>query len=192
MPPLPATCGLVITSHLSSAPLPCCQVALGQRPCLSVFGHDYPTPDGTCVRDYIHVMDLAEGHTAAVDKLFATPDIGCIAYNLGTGTGTSVLEMIKVASFPQSQLAAVLTLAGLRVPGAFPGRCIACHTQAQGMHSCGVVRPTGELQQLVLYLWTFAGDVHMHVCLLCACSCATSQPPAAAVCQGMHVCTCGA
>ena len=71
-------------------------MALGQRPCLSVFGHDYPTSDGTCVRDYIHVMDLAEGHTAACDKLFATPKIGCIAYNLGTGTGTSVLEMIKV------------------------------------------------------------------------------------------------
>ena len=71
-------------------------MALGQRPCLSVFGHDYPTSDGTCVRDYIHVMDLAEGHTAACDKLFATPKIGCVAYNLGTGTGTSVLEMIKV------------------------------------------------------------------------------------------------
>ena len=79
-------------------------MALGQRPCLSVFGHDYPTPDGTCVRDYIHVMDLAEGHTAACDKLFATPDIGCIAYNLGTGTGTSVLEMIKVGCEPVLEL----------------------------------------------------------------------------------------
>ena len=72
------------------------QVALGQRPQLSVYGSDYPTPDGTCVRDYIHVMDLAEGHTAACDKLFASPGIGCVAYNLGTGTGSSVLEMIKV------------------------------------------------------------------------------------------------
>ena len=73
---------------------------MGERECLSVFGHDYPTPDGTCVRDYIHVMDLAEGHTAACDKLFATPGIGCVAYNLGTGKGTSVLEMIKVGGVP--------------------------------------------------------------------------------------------
>lgn len=72
------------------------QVALGQREQLSVFGDDYPTRDGTCVRDYIHVMDLAEGHVAALDKVFANPDIGCVPYNLGTGTGSTVLEMIKV------------------------------------------------------------------------------------------------
>lgn len=72
------------------------QVALGQRPHLNVFGSDYPTRDGTCIRDYIHVMDLAEGHVAALQKLEGTPNIGCVAYNLGTGTGTSVLEMVKV------------------------------------------------------------------------------------------------
>lgn len=71
------------------------QVALGQRPFLSVFGGDYDTPDGTCVRDYIHVADLAEGHVSAVDKLLATPDFGCQPVNLGTGRGTSVLEMVK-------------------------------------------------------------------------------------------------
>ena len=49
-----------------------------------------------CVRDYIHVMDLAEGHVAALDKLFSSPDIGCLPINLGTGTGTTVLEMVKV------------------------------------------------------------------------------------------------
>ena len=74
------------------------QVALGQRPCLSVYGHDYPTPDGTCIRDYIHVMDLAEAHVLAVDKLMKTNDLGCVPYNLGTGTGTSVIEMVKVSS----------------------------------------------------------------------------------------------
>ena len=72
------------------------QVALGQRPELSVFGSDYPTRDGTCVRDYIHVMDLAEGHVAALDKLFRTQNLGCVPINLGTGTGTTVLEMVKV------------------------------------------------------------------------------------------------
>lgn len=69
-------------------------VAMGHREVLNVYGTDYPTKDGTCVRDYIHVMDLAEGHVAAVQKLESTPDIGCTAYNLGTGTGSTVLEMV--------------------------------------------------------------------------------------------------
>ena len=51
-----------------------------------------------CVRDYIHVMDLAEGHVAALDKLFRTPSLGCVPINLGTGTGSTVLEMIKVCA----------------------------------------------------------------------------------------------
>lgn len=67
------------------------QVACGRRERLSVFGDDYPTPDGTCVRDYIHVMDLAEGHVAALDR--AGP--GVRTYNLGTGVGTSVLEAVR-------------------------------------------------------------------------------------------------
>ncbi|KAJ6388702.1 hypothetical protein OIU77_027125 [Salix suchowensis] len=70
------------------------QVAVGRLPELNVYGHDYPTKDGSAVRDYIHVMDLADGHVAALRKLFTTKDIGCIAYNLGTGRGTSVLEMV--------------------------------------------------------------------------------------------------
>lgn len=50
------------------------------------------------MRDYIHVMDLAEGHVAALDKLFRTPSLGCVPINLGTGTGSTVLEMVKVSS----------------------------------------------------------------------------------------------
>jgi len=69
------------------------QVAAGQRTSLSVFGNDYLTTDGTGVRDYIHVMDLAEGHAAALDFLSRT--VGCHAINLGTGNGYSVLEMIR-------------------------------------------------------------------------------------------------
>jgi UDP-glucose 4-epimerase len=69
------------------------QVAAGQRPCLSVFGGDYPTEDGTGVRDYIHVMDLAEGHAAALGFLSRTT--GWHAINLGTGKGSSVLEMVQ-------------------------------------------------------------------------------------------------
>jgi UDP-glucose 4-epimerase len=69
------------------------QVAGGTRPFLNVWGNDYPTPDGTGVRDYIHVMDLAEGHVAALDHLNRTP--GLLTVNLGTGRGTSVLEMVS-------------------------------------------------------------------------------------------------
>jgi UDP-glucose 4-epimerase len=69
------------------------QVAVGKLPELSVFGDDYPTPDGTGVRDYIHVVDLAIGHLRALDTLAGAP--GLVAYNLGTGRGYSVLEMIK-------------------------------------------------------------------------------------------------
>lgn len=69
------------------------QVAIGQREALSVFGDDYDTPDGTGVRDYLHVVDLAVGHLKALDKLKVQK--GCVAYNLGTGQGYSVIEMVK-------------------------------------------------------------------------------------------------
>ena len=69
------------------------QVAVGRRPQLSVFGDDYPTPDGTGVRDYIHVVDLAIGHLKALARIAAAR--GVFTYNLGTGKGYSVLEMVK-------------------------------------------------------------------------------------------------
>ncbi|KMT66411.1 UDP-glucose 4-epimerase GalE [Catenovulum maritimum] len=69
------------------------QVAVGKREKLSVFGGDYSTKDGTGVRDYIHVLDLANGHVKALEKLHASP--GAHAINLGTGNGYSVLEMVK-------------------------------------------------------------------------------------------------
>ena len=69
------------------------QVAVGKRPHLNVFGNDYPTPDGTGVRDYIHVVDLARGHLAALERLTDRP--GVLTCNLGTGRGYSVLEMVR-------------------------------------------------------------------------------------------------
>ena len=69
------------------------QVAVGRLEQLSVFGDDYPTSDGTGVRDYIHVVDLAKGHLCALEKLTENP--GVVTYNLGTGRGYSVLEMIR-------------------------------------------------------------------------------------------------
>uniref|UniRef100_A0A7N1A4Z5 UDP-glucose 4-epimerase n=1 Tax=Kalanchoe fedtschenkoi TaxID=63787 RepID=A0A7N1A4Z5_KALFE len=76
------------------------QVAVGRLPELNVLGDNYPTKDGSGVRDYIHVMDLADGHIAALKKLLSTKEIGCVAYNLGTGQGTSVFEM--VAAFEEA------------------------------------------------------------------------------------------
>lgn len=75
---------------------------------LRIFGNDYPTADGTGVRDYIHVMDLAEGHVVALEKL--TP--GVHIYNLGTGQGTSVLQLVKVFE----------EVSGIKIPYEIVGR----------------------------------------------------------------------
>ncbi|MCR5609952.1 MAG: UDP-glucose 4-epimerase GalE [Lachnospiraceae bacterium] len=76
------------------------QVAVGKLKCLGVFGNDYDTPDGTGVRDYIHVVDLANGHVKAIEKIEdiiakGIKDTGVLTYNLGTGVGYSVLDMVK-------------------------------------------------------------------------------------------------
>ena len=86
------------------------QVAIGRREKLSIFGNDYDTPDGTGIRDYIHVVDLAKGHVAAVT--FATENTGCEVFNLGTGTGYSVLDMVK--AFEEAN--------GVRIPYRIAGR----------------------------------------------------------------------
>jgi UDP-glucose 4-epimerase len=80
------------------------QVAVGKRKYLNIFGGDYPTADGTGVRDYIHVVDLAKGHLAALDFLSKTP--GLLTVNLGTGQGLSVLEMVN----------AFQTASGIEIP----------------------------------------------------------------------------
>ncbi len=86
------------------------QVAVGRLPMLQVFGDDYPTVDGTGVRDYIHVVDLARGHVKAVD--WALQNTGCDAVNLGTGRGCSVLEL--VAAFEEAS--------GVKIPYKIVGR----------------------------------------------------------------------
>jgi UDP-glucose 4-epimerase len=92
------------------------QVAVGRLPFLTVFGNDYPTPDGTCIRDYIHVVDLARGHLKALEKLAINP--GIVAYNLGTGRGTSVLEML--AAFERTIGRNIPFQIGERRPGDSP------------------------------------------------------------------------
>ena len=88
-----------------------CEAALGKRTAVTLFGTDYDTPDGTCIRDYIHVVDLAEGHVSALEK--AAP--GYAVYNLGTGRPVSVLELI--ASFEKAVGRALPTQILDRRPG---------------------------------------------------------------------------
>lgn len=95
------------------------QVAVGKRAELSVYGDDYPTFDGTGVRDYIHVVDLAQGHIKAIEKLNTQP--GVVIYNLGTGKGYSVLEM--VAAFEKASGRAV----PYRIVARRPGDIAACY-----------------------------------------------------------------
>ncbi len=98
------------------------QVAVGKRPELGVFGNDYDTHDGTGVRDYIHVVDLAIGHVKAYEKILKKPGLGI--YNLGTGTGYSVLDVVK--NFEAAT--------GVKVPYAIkdrrPGDIAACYADA--------------------------------------------------------------
>jgi UDP-glucose 4-epimerase len=86
------------------------KVASGQLKEVNVFGNDYDTPDGTGVRDYIHVVDLAVGHIKALEKLNTNP--GLVIYNLGTGTGYSVLDLIKTFS----------KISGINIPYKIAGR----------------------------------------------------------------------
>ncbi len=95
------------------------QVACGKRERLSVFGGDYPTPDGTGVRDYIHVMDLAEGHLAALNRLAVQP--GLLTVNLGTGQGYSVLEIVRAFEAASGRQVA------LEIVARRPGDIAACY-----------------------------------------------------------------
>ena len=98
------------------------QVAVGKRTELSVFGNDYPTPDGTGVRDYIHVVDLAAGHVKALEKLMGKA--GVHTYNLGTGRGYSVLEMIH--AFEKASGAKI----NYKIVGRRPGDIAECYADA--------------------------------------------------------------
>ena len=101
------------------------QTAVGRRAELSIFGSDYDTVDGTGVRDYIHVVDLARGHVKAVQKLLSKDGIdGVQAYNLGTGNGISVLEMVKAFS-AENDVAVPYKLVERR-----PGDVAACYADA--------------------------------------------------------------
>ena len=107
------------------------QVAIGKRINLGVFGADYDTPDGTGVRDYLHVVDLAEGHLAALDMLKDKTG-GVYVYNLGTGHGTSVLEMIS--SFEQATGIKIPYVITSRRPGDIASCYANCDKALQELH----------------------------------------------------------
>ncbi len=96
------------------------KVATGELPVLNIFGDDYDTPDGTGVRDYIHVVDLAKGHIKAIEKVLSTKEID--AYNLGTGVGYSVLDIVK--AFERVNNVTI----NYKIVGRRPGDIAACYS----------------------------------------------------------------
>ena len=104
------------------------QVAAGRRDRLQVFGDDYPTNDGTGIRDYIHVMDLAEAHAVTLNHLLQQPASSCLTLNIGTGTGLSVLDVVN--GFEAATGLTIPYDVVERRPGDVP-RLQACPEQAQ-------------------------------------------------------------
>ncbi len=121
--------------------MPCiAQVASGRRPALAVYGDDWPTEDGTGVRDYIHVMDLAMGHLAALERLFS--HAGCFTLNLGTGQGVSVLQ--AVAAFERACGRPIPTRVAPRRAGDVAS-CYASPAQAQALLGWRAQRTLDEM-----------------------------------------------
>lgn len=121
------------------------QVAVGRRKELVVFGNDYPTRDGTCIRDYIHVMDLAEGHLAALRALIEID--GCMAINLGTGTGSTVLEVLEAAQQTVGHDIA------MRIGDRRPGDASACFADSSLAARLLDWRATRTLNEMCIDAW---------------------------------------
>lgn len=121
------------------------QVAVGRRPRLQVFGDDYPTPDGTGVRDYIHVVDLVEGHLAALN--FLADHGGWHAFNLGTGQGCSVLEMVR-AFEAASQRSVPYDVVARR-----PGDIAAYYANAEKAHAQLAWKAKRTLEEMCASAW---------------------------------------
>jgi UDP-glucose 4-epimerase len=121
------------------------QVAVGRLPHLQVYGDDYATPDGTGVRDYIHVCDLAEGHVAALRRLFDAP--GSFTVNLGTGRGFSVFDVV------QAYAAASGREIPVRVVARRPGDVAACYADPSRAHALLGWRARHDLPRMCADSW---------------------------------------
>jgi UDP-arabinose 4-epimerase len=124
------------------------QTAAGRRPHITIFGTDYDTPDGTCVRDYVHVTDLAEAHVLALKAIQANSNSG--SYNLGTGNGFSVREVIQTACYVTGRTIAVSE--GLRRPGD-PSRLVGDATRAKS--ELGWKPQYDDLNQIIGTAWNW-------------------------------------
>ncbi len=121
------------------------QVAIGRRAYLSIFGNDYPTPNGTGVRDYIHVMDLARGHLAALQRLFSEP--GSFTVNLGTGCGVTVLEAVR--AFERACARPIAT----RITPRRPGDVASCYASPAAAHALLGWRAKKNIAQMCADQW---------------------------------------
>lgn len=127
------------------------KVACGKLDCLSVYGNDYDTPDGTGVRDYIHVVDLAKGHVKAVEKLEKN-NSGLLIYNLGTGHGYSVLDMIK--AFEKENNVTI----NYKIVGRRPGDIATCYSDpTKAINELGF-KCTKTLEDMVRDSWNFESN----------------------------------
>ena len=127
------------------------QAARGQRPQIKIYGTDYDTPDGTCIRDYIHVADLASGHVAAVKNLLESENAGFRAINLGTGSGLSVREVVDaVAHISRKNFPVEETK---RRPGD-PARLVANADKARNV--LGWTAQESGIENIVEDAWRFA------------------------------------
>lgn len=125
------------------------QVAAGWRPAVQVFGQDYPTPDGTGVRDYIHIMDLVEAHAAVLAWLPSQAD-ACVTFNVGCGRGYSVLEMIKAFERVTGQAVPY------QIQARRAGDIAEIYADPQQFEQATGWRATRGLDEMVADLWRFA------------------------------------
>jgi len=135
------------------------QVAAEKLPNLKIFGNDYNTPDGTGVRDYIHVMDLAEGHLAALNHLYSLPTDNSTlqTYNLGTGTGYSVLDMVQ--AFEQASNQSIpYTITDRR-----PGDIAICYAEANKAKTVLGWKATRTLEDMCASTWHFQQTLSSNV-----------------------------
>jgi UDP-glucose 4-epimerase len=128
------------------------QVAVGRREFLNVWGNDYATPDGTGVRDYIHVVDLAQGHLRALEALDRAPAGQCTAINLGTGMGYSVLDMVK--AFEQASGRPV----PYKVQARRPGDIAACYANPALAQQLLGWQATRDLQTMCADAWRWQSN----------------------------------
>lgn len=130
------------------------KVAMGELNSLNIFGNDYPTPDGTGIRDYIHVVDLAKGHIKAVERVLST--VGIDNYNLGTGKGYSVLEIVK----------AFEEVSGKKIPYHImprrDGDVAVCYADVQKAKELLGWRATKGVEEMCKDTWHYINDRNNH------------------------------